>query len=288
VSNTLIVAAAQTGPVMTEDAEAMLPAAAAMMKEAAERNVAFVTFSELFMTPFFPNTLRQDFDHFFVTADGPLLTKLRGLSREHGIATVWPFGERTAAGGYFNSALACDERGEVLGVYRKTHIPAYFPDEKQGGTGSYERMYFAPGPSLPVFEWRGIRFGIQICYDRLFPEPSRALALKGAEIIFMPICYSTYSDPGHRATIWDVALRSRAYENGVYVVAANRVGQEGRRSHLGRSMIVDATGAIVAEAGTAKEELLVAEIDLDTVRGDRKKVPWWRDRRIDLYTPLVE
>ncbi len=263
MNNKLIVGASQTGPVMTEDPEAMLPAATKMIEEAAKRNVQFVTFSELFMTPFFPNTLRQDFDHFFVVADGPLMKKLCGLSKQHGIATIWPFGERTAAGGYFNSALACDERGEVLGIYRKTHIPAYFPDEKQGGTGSYERMYFAPGPGLPVFEWHGIRFGIQICY-------------------------ATYSDPGHRAGIWDVPLRSRAYENGVYVVAANRVGQEGKRSHLGRSMIVDATGAIVAEAGNAKEELLVAEIDLDKVRGDRKKVPWWRDRRIDLYKPLVE
>jgi predicted amidohydrolase len=100
-----------------------------------------------------------------------------------------------------------------------------------------------------VFDWQSIKFGIQICYDRLFPEPSRALALKGAEVIFMPICYSTYSDPAHRSTIWDVPLRSRAYENGVYVVAANRVGQEGQRNHLGRSMVVDPTGAIVCEAG---------------------------------------
>ena len=287
MSKNLIVAAAQTGPVLTEDPEAMLPAATAMMEEAANRNVGFVTFSELFMTPFFPNRLRQDFDHFFVASDGALMTKLRGLSRQHGIATIWPFGERTPGGGYFNAALACDERGEVLGIYRKTHIPAYFPDEREGGTGSYERMYFTPGPALPVFEWRGIRFGIQICYDRLFPEPSRVLALQGAEIIFMPICYSTYSDPTHRGGIWDVPLRSRAYENGVFVVAANRVGQEGLRSHLGRSMVVDATGAIITEAGDEKTELLVAELDLDRVRGDRKKIPWSRDRRIDLYTPLA-
>ena len=110
MSNLLKVAAAQTGPVMTEDPEAMLPAATAMMEEAAKRKVDIVTFSELFMTPFFPNKLRQDFDHFFVAADGPLMKKLCGLSRQHGIATIWPFGERTAAGGYFNSALACDER----------------------------------------------------------------------------------------------------------------------------------------------------------------------------------
>jgi N-carbamoylputrescine amidase len=288
MSNKLIVAAAQTGPVFTEDPEAMLPAAAAMMEEAANRNVAFVTYSELFMTPFFPNKLRPEFDHFFIAPGGALMGKLRALSKQHGIATIWPFGERTPGGGYFNAALACDERGEMLGIYRKTHIPAYFPDEQQGGTGSYERMYFSPGPTLPVFEWRGIRFGIQICYDRLFPEPSRVLALQGAEIIFMPICYSTYSDAAHRAGIWDVALRARAYENGVYVVAANRVGQEGIRNHLGRSMVVDPAGTVVCEAGSAKEELLVAEIDLERVRGDRKKIPWWRDRRIDLYGPLSQ
>ena len=287
MSRTLIVAAAQTGPVLTEDPEAMLPAAVTMMDAAANRNVAFVTFSELFMTPFFPNRLRQDFDHFFISPEGTLMGKLRDLSRQRGIAAIWPFGERTPGGGYFNSALACDERGEIIGIYRKTHIPAYFPDEREGGTGSYERLYFTPGPALPVFEWQGIKFGIQICYDRLFPEPSRALALKGAEVIFMPICYSTYSDPAHRSTIWDVPLRSRAYENGVYVVAANRVGQEGQRNHLGRSMVVDPTGAIVCEAGGDQEQLLVAKIDIERVRGDRKKIPWSRDRRIDLYEPLV-
>ncbi len=283
----LIVAAAQTGPVASEDPEAMLPAAAAMMERAANRNAGVVTFSELFLTPFFPNRLRSEFDHFFVSADGAVMDKLRSLSRQYGIATIWPFGERAVSGAYFNSALVCDERGEVLGIYRKTHIPAYFPDEQEGGTGSYERLYFTPGPALPVFEWRGVRFGVQICYDRLFPEPSRVLALKGAEILFMPICYSTYSDPVHRAGIWDVPLRARAYENGVYVVAANRVGQEGTRRHLGRSMIVDPTGAIVVEAGTEDEDLVTAEIDLARVRGDRRKVPWLRDRRIDLYEPLT-
>ena len=86
-----------------------------------------------------------------------------------------------------------------------------------------------------MFSVAGLRFGIQICNDRLYPEGSRVLALKGADLIFMPICYSTYSDPAHRAAIWEVPLRACAYENGVYVVAANRVGREGERQHLGRS-----------------------------------------------------
>ena len=85
-----------------------------------------------------------------------------------------------------------------------------------------------------------------------------------------------------------VKNQTTSSQNGVYVVAANRVGQEGRRSHLGRSMVVDPTGAIVAEASNDKEELLVAEIDLDRVKGDQKKIPWQRDRRIDLYGPLAD
>lgn len=106
-------------------------------------------------------------------------------------------------------------------------------------------------------------------------------------IIAMPICYSTYSDPAHRASIWEVPLRARAYENGVFVLACNRVGIEGARHHLGRSMVVDPRGSIVAEAGIEAPELLVATIDVDDVTAARAKFPWWRDRRPDLYGPLV-
>ncbi|MBM3573046.1 MAG: carbon-nitrogen hydrolase family protein [Alphaproteobacteria bacterium] len=183
----------------------------------------------------------------------------------------------------YNAAMVCNRAGEVVGTYRKTHIPAYFPNEKAGGTGSYEKFYFTPGESLPVFDLDGVKFGIQICNDRLYPEPSRALALQGAAIIFMPICFSVYSDPAHRSSIWEVPLRARAYENGVYVVAANRVGLEGVRQHLGRSMIVDPRGSILTESGTEKEELLMRKLDLDEVSKLRKKFPWWRDRRPDLY-----
>jgi len=284
---TLIVAAAQTGPVLSDDPASMLPAARALMERAAAAGVQIVTFSELFLAPFFPNRLVADFDRWFMPVDGPVMKELLALSRRHGIATLWPFAERAQAGN-FNSTLVCDPRGEVLGIYRKTHIPAYFPDEREGGTGSYERMYFRPGPDLPVFDWQGVRFGIQTCNDRLYPEASRVLALRGAEIIFMPICYSTYSDPRHRSSIWDVALRARAYENGVYVVAANRAGLEGVRNHLGRSMVVDPTGSIVAEAGGGVDELVVATIDLEATERERKKIPWWRDRRPELYRDLID
>jgi predicted amidohydrolase len=285
MSRNIKVACAQTGPVESEDMSSMVPKACQMLEEAAARGVDILTFSELFMSPFFPNRLEENFDRFFTRADSKEMRKIRDTAKKLGIAMILPFGE-AANTGMYNAAMVTNAAGEVLGTYRKTHIPAYFPNQKAGGTGSFEKFYFTPGGDLPVFDVDGVKVGVQICNDRLYPEPSRVLALRGAEIIFMPICYSVYSDPEHRNSIWELALRSRAFENGVYVAAANRVGLEGVRQHLGRSMIVDPRGTKIAEASNEVEQLLVAELDLDAVSAMRKKFPWWRDRRPELYGPI--
>ena len=277
---------AQTGPVLSDRPSDQLGTAEEMFSRASAEGVRLLVFSELFLTPFFPNRLEKAFDRFFVRLDGPEMEALRGFAARHGIGAV--FGVAEAAGaGFFNSAVVVGQDGAIRGTYRKTHIPAYFPTDAPGGTGSFEKLYFAPGNALPVFELEGMRFGIQICNDRLYPEPSRVLALAGAEAIVMPICFSTYADPGHRASIWEVPLRARAYENGVWVLAANRVGAEGQRHHLGRSMVVDPRGMIAAEAGTEGPELLVTTLDLEAVGRARKDFPWWRDRRPDLYGPVA-
>ncbi len=286
MARTLTVAAAQTGSVSMERRADIVDAGLALLDEAGAQGVGLLAFGELFLAPFFPNRLEEDFDRYFMRRDDPVVKAYLERAARRGVAMVLPFAER-AHEGYFNAALVVSAKGEVLGCYRKTHIPAYFPSEGPGGTGSYEKFYFTPGSALDTWEVAGARIGIPICTDRLYPEASRALALKGAEMIVMPICYSTYADPKHRASIWEVPLRSRAYENGVWVLAANRVGIEGPRHHLGRSMIVDPRGGILAEAGTEKPELLVRAIDLDEASAARKKFPWWRDRRPDLYGPLV-
>ena len=286
MSRIIKVAAAQTGSVESDDMLSMVPTACAMLREAASSGVKILTFSELFLSPFFPNQLIEDNDRFFTTPDSEPMMAIRDCAKECELALILPFGEAAPTGNY-NSTLVLNANGEIVGSYRKTHIPAYFPNNKAGGTGSFEKFYFTPGGTLPVFDVDGVRLGIQICNDRLYPEASRVLALQGAEVIFMPIAFSVYSDPEHRNSIWELALRSRAFENGVYVVASNKVGMEGVRRHLGRSMIVDPRGTIVAEASDEQEELLVHEIDLDAVSSMRKKFPWWRDRRPDLYGPIV-
>jgi predicted amidohydrolase len=281
----LTVAAAQTGRVDDGDLGTISETAHAMLDEAARQGVRILAFPELFLTPFFANQLEENFDRWFLCDDDPVLRGLRVKARDHGIALILPFAER-AASGYFNSAFVYDEDGREAGRYRKTHIPAYFPSDQPGGTGSYEKFYFAPGQSLDTYSICGIRIGVQICNDRLYPEGSRALALAGADMIVMPISYSTYADPATRTSMWEIPLRARAYENGVYVIACNRVGTEGSRHHLGRSMVVDPRGMIIREAGTKEPELLVAEIDLDKVSSARKKFPWWRDRRPELYDTI--
>jgi N-carbamoylputrescine amidase len=283
---TITVAAAQTGSVADGDMDSIAQSALAMLDEAGRQGVQLLTFCELFLTPFFANRLEERFERWFIDERHDVLQALRKKARAHGIALVLPFAQK-AADGYFNSAFVYDGEGREAGRYRKTHIPAYFPVAGSGGTGSYEKFYFAPGPDLPVFDVAGARIGIQICNDRLYPEASRVLALRGAEVIVMPISFSTYADPAHRSSIWEVPLRARAYENGVWVLACNRVGTEGERHHLGRSMLVDPRGMIAAEAGTQAPELLTAQIDLDAVTSARQKFPWWRDRRPDLYGPLT-
>jgi predicted amidohydrolase len=284
----IVVAAAQTGPVLARDVTAGVTAACELVEQAAARDAEIICFPELFLTPFFPSTLDPDYEAFFMELPDPAVEPLFARARARRMAMVFPYGERR--GQYFyNAALVVDGEGRSLGTYRKTHIPAILPSKLAGGTGSYEKFYFTPGRELPVFETRGVRFGIQICYDRKFPEGSRVLALEGAEILFMPICAATYGETVLRGNTWELPLQARAYENGVFVVAVNRAGDEAGRQHIGKSMIVNPVGAeVMAVAKGDGAELLVATLDLDDVGRAQKSLPWWRDRRPDLYGRLVQ
>ncbi len=285
----ITLAAAQTGPVLSDDWRDSVPGACKMIEDAAHKKADIVCFSELFMSPFFPNHLTHDVDKYFVTLPDKAMQPVFQAAADNRVALLLPFGEKNGQY-YYNACLVADKNGKRLGIYRKTHIPAILPSNLPGGTGSYEKFYFSPGSEFPVFDLCGTKVGIQICYDRKYPEGSRLLALKGAEILFMPICAATYGETKLRGNTWELPLQARAYENGVYVVAVNRAGVEhGTRNHIGRSMIVDPIGAdIVALASSDKAEVLVATVDLDNVAAAQTSLPWWRDRRPELYGPLAE
>ncbi|MBN9076469.1 MAG: hypothetical protein BGN87_23525 [Rhizobiales bacterium 65-79] len=283
----IIVAAAQTGPVLTDDIATGIAEACDMVRRASEQGVDIICFSELFLSPFFPNRLERNFHKWFLTLPDERTQPLFDIARQHNMAVIFPYGERDGQH-FYNATAVVDSDGRLCGTYRKTHIPAIFPSNLKGGTGSYEKFYFTPGDDYPVFKVKGVKVGVQICYDRKFPEGSRALAVQGAEILFMPICAASYGETKLRDQAWDVPLRSRAYENGTFVVAVNRAGDEKGRHHLGRSMIINPIGAeVLVEGGEDSSELLVQTLDLDDVNAAQTSLPWWRDRRPDTYGVLA-
>jgi N-carbamoylputrescine amidase len=159
-------------------------------------------------------------------------------------------------------------------------------------------LYFKPGNvGFPVFNTKYAKVGIQICYDRKFPEGSRILALDGAEIIFIPTCAATYGDIKGRADTWDLPVRARAYENGVFVVVPNKAGEERldtafgenkTRQNMGRSLIINPLGEVTAIGSPDNWEVVMAKVDLDEVHEAQKGLPFWRDRRPSEYGRLVQ
>lgn len=278
--------AAQLGPSTDDKAEAA-QRMERLAREAAAAGVQLLCFPELALTPFFPARLERDCDHWFDVLPSPLVAPVLDVAREAEMVVVLPYGERDGIA-YYNSALVVDADGSVLGRYRKVHIPAYFPSDRPGGTGSFERLYFKPSDEgFPVFDTRYGRVGVQICYDRMFPEGSRILGLQGAEIVCFPNNYGTYGME-YRARAWGRLVQARAYENSFFALLVNKAGQEGERENAGRSRIITPLGGdVLAEASEDREELLVAEVDLDDVVEGRRRFPWWRDRRPDQYRALL-
>lgn len=203
---------------------------------------------------------------------GERFAAIAEIARRKSMGVVAGFVERQG-GRYYNSAALVTGDG-TIGIYRKTHLYGA------------EKKWFAPGDTgFRVFEWRGTRIGVMVCYDWRFPEAARALALRGAEVICHP------SDLVTGADVWGLAMRARAIENKVYIVTANRTGAEGegatRLSFTGCSQIVSFNGRILASADAGSECLVEAEIEPERTRN--KAFSEWNDifadRRPDLYLP---
>ena len=279
-------AAAQSA--CTWDVPANLDTAERLVREAAGRGARIVLLQELFATPYFPIT--QDTRHFALAgpAQGhPVIARFSRLAGELGVVLPVSFFER-AGQAFFNSVAVVDAGGEVLGVYRKSHIP---------DSGGYqEKYYFAPGDTgFRVWDTRYARIGVGICWDQWFPESARAMALLGAEVLLYPTAIG--SDPPAPADdsrdAWQAVQRGHAVANAMPVVAANRVGVEAAEGgepgirFYGSSFIAAETGALLAEASRDGEEAITATVDLDAVRYHREDWTYFRDRRPDLYGPLL-
>jgi predicted amidohydrolase len=273
-----------------EDKSRIVDRLLTLLKEAGEGGVRIASTTELCLTPFFCRKLIRNNDYLFDPMPSPLMDPLIEEAKKNHMALILAYAERDGIHRY-NAAVVYDTDGQVLGKYRKVHIPAYFPSQLPGGTGSYERLYFTPGDlGFPVFELKelGIKIGVQICYDRMFPEGYRILALKGADIVFNPTNYATYGQE-YRVRVWGRLVQSRAYENGCFVCIPNKAGTEEDRDNTGRSMIISPLGGEILVTGSAdKEEVVASEIDLEHVSEAKKRLPFWRDRRPDQYLGLIQ
>jgi N-carbamoylputrescine amidase len=253
----------------------------AHVREAVRRGANVIQPPELFEGPYF---CREEKDEFFAlakpAAGHPTIARMQALANELGVAIPVSFFERDGQA-YYNSLAMIDERGALLGVYRKSHIP--------DGPGYEEKFYFRPGDTgFKVWPTRFGNIGVGICWDQWFPECARAMMLLGADILFYPTAIG--SEPAtpdlDTRDLWQRAMIGHAVSNVVPIVAANRIGVEGNQRFYGSSFIADHRGEKVAELGRDDEGVITASFDLAEIEKNRASLGFFRDRRPDLYGGL--
>ena len=256
------------------------------VRAAAGQGANVVLLQELFETPYFCKDHQPGHFGLARPIDGsPVVARFRSLAKELGVVLPLSVFER-AQNAYFNSLVMIDADGRALGVYRKSHIPE--------GPGYHEKFYFSPGDTgFRVWKTAYGTLGAGICWDQWFPEAARCMALMGAEVLLYPTAIG--SEP-QDASIdsrdhWQRCMQGHAAANVMPLVASNRIGVErGEKYEMtfyGSSFIVDPTGGKVAEADRASEAVLTATFDLDAIRAQRHAWGVFRDRRPDLYGPIM-
>ena len=258
-----------------------------LIRRAASQGANVILIQELFETPYFCQDQLPDFFALARTVeDNEGIAKFQSLARELGVVLPFSFFERDNQA-YFNSVAMIDAGGEMLGVYRKTHIP--------DGVGYQEKYYFNPGDTgFRVWDTKFGQVGLGICWDQWFPETARCLVLGGAEILLYPTAIGNepqFPDWDSRDH-WQRAMQGHAASNMVPLVASNRIGAEkGKTSEMtfyGSSFIADETGAKVAEADRTSETVLTHTFDLDAIRNQRAQWGFFRDRRPEHYGALTK
>ncbi len=252
-----------------------------MVEDAASQGVQMLCFQEIFTTPYFcAEQETKWYEAVEKVPDGKTVQMMQSVAKEHGMVLIVPIYEEEMSGVYYNTAAVIDADGKYLGKYRKNHIPHVAP-------GFWEKFYFRPGNlGYPCFDTAFARIGVYICYDRHFPEGARALGLNGAEIIFNP----SATVAGLSEYLWKLEQPAHAVANGYFVGAINRVGTEAPWNigeFYGQSYFCDPRGQMIAEASRDKDELVVADLDMDLIREVRNTWQFFRDRRPDSYDSLV-
>ena len=253
-----------------------------LIDDAGARGVQILCMQEIFTGPYFcAEQTPRWYDATELIPDGPTTRLMQETAKKYEMVIIVPLYEVESTGVYYNTAAVIDADGTYLGKYRKNHIPQVAP-------GFWEKYYFKPGNlGYPVFQTRYAKIGVYICYDRHFPEGARELGLNGAEIVFNP----SATVAGLSEYLWKLEQPAHAVANGYFVGAINRVGRElpwNIGEFYGQSYFCDPRGKILVEASRDKDELVIADLDLDTIREVRNTWQFFRDRRPETYTSLCK
>lgn len=271
------------------DIQQNIDTATDLVTQAAKAGANIILLQELFETPYFCQV--HDFDYFKLAtsvADNAAIKHFQKLAKELEVVLPISFYEKSG-NTFFNSVTVIDADGEILGTYRKTHIPDGIPYA--------EKFYFTPGDTgFKVWDTKYAKIGVGICWDQWFPECARSMALMGAEILFYPTAIGDeptlgIDSKGH----WQRCMQGHAAANLMPVVASNRIGEEtitqngvdSVMAFYGSSFITDGRGEITQEASADKNEVISATFDLDKLASERHQWGVFRDRRPSMYGTLL-
>lgn len=261
--------------------DAMIEKHLKMIGQAAARGVKIICLQEIFAGPYFCAERHPRWYHLAEEVPGGHTVRImQETAKNHGMIIIISIYEKAMTGVYYNSCVVIDGNGEILGTYRKNHIPEVPP-------GFSEKYYFKPGNlGYPVFKTDYCNIGVYICYDRHFPDGARVLGLHGADIIFNP----SATIEGVSRYLWELEQPAHAVANGYFVGAINRVGVEEpwkTGKFYGSSYFCDPRGKIVVQGSPDNDEIIVADLDFDMVREVRNAWQFFRDRRPETYGDLV-
>lgn len=247
-----------------------------LVQVAVERGAKIICFAECFAWPWFPRKGSEPQRALAEPIPGPMTQALQLVAEQAQAVLIAPMFETADDSAHYNTTVVVDANGHILGIYRKNHIPD-LPNYQ-------ERFYFQPGNlGFPVFKTRYATIGVQTCWDNFFPEGARALALKGAQILFCP---TACSSPGS-VTKWERAIMGHSVYNCLYAFRVNRIGTEGTMTFYGKSFCVDPNGEFVTEPAGAIEGVVLADLDLDRIKLVRDDWTFLLDRRPEIYSELV-
>ena len=257
----------------SEDKPANLEKALDSVDRTADQAANIVCFSELAFTRFYPQEkATSDIVSLAETIPGPTTELFAEKARRHGIVIILNLLEESD-GQTFDSSPVLNVDGSILGITRMVHITDY--------ACFHEKGYYTPGDQgAPVYDTQFGRLGVAICYDRHYPEYMRALALKGAEIVFIPQAGAVGEWPDG---LYEAEMRVASFQNGYFTALCNRVGREQKLNFAGESFVTDPSGNIIARAASQEEEILTCEIDLAKVHSSHATQLFLRDRRPELY-----